>query len=195
MWEAWFGYIKWWIITRKLNKSYTNWNEEVILLSNQVIPASQSGNRTVSPSFQSKQDESLCKKLDLDTSRGGESPGSWINLIGVGMKKLSHFQIRWFQLSSLGIGQLLRRSNQNRMNHYIRSLIWIDKVVENHQEVEKNLIGVGMKKLSHFLIRWFQFPRLGIRQLLRRSNQTRMNHFVRSFIWIHKVVENHQVVE
>ena len=32
-------------------------------------------------------------------------------------------------------------------------------------------------------------------QLLRRSNQTRMNHFVKNMIWIHKVVENHQEVE
>ncbi|CAN6989993.1 unnamed protein product [Brassica rapa subsp. trilocularis] len=34
----------------------------------------------------------------------------------------------------LGIGQHLCRSNQTRMNHFVRSLIWIHKVVENHQE-------------------------------------------------------------
>ena len=72
---------------RKLNKSHTSWDEGVIPLSNQVIPVSQFGNRTISSSFQLKQDESLCKKLDLD------SPGRLINLIGIGMKKLSHFQI------------------------------------------------------------------------------------------------------
>ena len=57
--------------TRKLNKSHKSWDKEVIPLSNQVIPVSQSGNRTASPSFQSKQDESLCKKLDLDRQSGG----------------------------------------------------------------------------------------------------------------------------
>ena len=42
------------------------------------------------------------------------------------------------QFPSLGIAQLLRRSNQNRMNHFVKSLIWIHKVVENHQEVESH---------------------------------------------------------
>ena len=50
-----------------LNKSHRSWDEEVIPLSNQVIPVSQFGNSIVSSSFQSNQDESLCKKLDLDT--------------------------------------------------------------------------------------------------------------------------------
>ena len=49
------------------NKSHRSWKEEVIPLSNQVIPDSQFGNRIASSSFQSNQDESLCKKLDLDT--------------------------------------------------------------------------------------------------------------------------------
>ena len=66
-------------ITRKLNKSHRSWQEEVIPLSNQVIPVSQIGNRTASSSFQSNQDESLCEKLDLDTKSGGELPGSLIN--------------------------------------------------------------------------------------------------------------------
>ena len=73
-----------------LNKSHRIWQEEVIPLSNQVIPVSQFGNMTASMSFQSNQDESLCKKLDLDTYSGGKSPGSGINLIVVGMKKLFH---------------------------------------------------------------------------------------------------------
>ncbi|KAL0642231.1 hypothetical protein Bca4012_102702 [Brassica carinata] len=51
----------------KLNKSHRSWHEEVIPLSNQVIPVSRFGNSTASSSFQSNQDESLCKKLDLDT--------------------------------------------------------------------------------------------------------------------------------
>jgi len=67
LWEALFGYIKWWRITRKLNKFHRIWDEEVIPLSNQVIPVSQFGNSTASSSFQSNQDESLRKKLDLDT--------------------------------------------------------------------------------------------------------------------------------
>ena len=50
-----------------LKKSHRSLDEEVIPLSNQEIPVSQFGNRTASPSFQSNQDESLCKKLDLDT--------------------------------------------------------------------------------------------------------------------------------
>ena len=50
-----------------MNKSHKSWDEEVILLSNQVIPVSQFGNRTGSSSFQSNQDESLCEKLDLNT--------------------------------------------------------------------------------------------------------------------------------
>ncbi|KAL0641490.1 hypothetical protein Bca4012_103393 [Brassica carinata] len=61
------GYIKWWRITMKLNKSHRSWHEEVIPLSNQVIPVSQFGNSTASSSFQSNQDESICKRLDLDT--------------------------------------------------------------------------------------------------------------------------------
>ena len=80
-------------MTRKLNKSHRSWEEEVIPLSNQLIPVSQ-----------------------------------------------------------FGIWQLLRRSNQTRMNHFVRSLIWIQKVVENDQEVAKNLIGAGKKELSHFQI-------------------------------------------
>ena len=40
------------------------------------------------------------------------------------------------EVASLGIGPLIRRSNQIRMNLFVRSLIWIHKVVENHQEVE-----------------------------------------------------------
>ena len=52
-----------------MNQSYKSWDEEVIPLSNQVIPVSQFGNRTASSSFQSNQDESLFKKLDLDTLR------------------------------------------------------------------------------------------------------------------------------
>ena len=60
----------------KFNKSHRSWDEEVIPLSNQVIPVSQFGNSTTSSSSQSNQDESLCKKLDLDTKSGGESPGS-----------------------------------------------------------------------------------------------------------------------
>ncbi|WZY88477.1 hypothetical protein YC2023_045212 [Brassica napus] len=51
----------------KLNKPHRSWDEEVIPLSNQVIPVSQFGNSTASSSFQSNQDESLCEKLDLDT--------------------------------------------------------------------------------------------------------------------------------
>ena len=39
-------------------------------------------------------------------------------------------------LTLINIGQLLRRSNQTRMNHFVRSLIWIHLLVENHQEVE-----------------------------------------------------------
>ena len=66
-------------MTRKLNKSHRSWDEEVISLSNKVIPVSQFGNRTAFSSFQSNQDESLCEKLDLDTKSGGESPGSLIN--------------------------------------------------------------------------------------------------------------------
>ena len=54
-------------MTRKLNKSHRSWEEEVIPLSNQVIPVSQFGNSTVSSSFQSNKDESHCEKLDLDT--------------------------------------------------------------------------------------------------------------------------------
>ena len=53
-----------WRITRKLNKSHRSWDEEVIPLSNQVIPVSQFGNSTASSSFQSSQDESLGEKLD-----------------------------------------------------------------------------------------------------------------------------------
>ena len=53
-------------ITRKLNKSHWSWDEEIIPLSNQVSPVSPFGNSTVSSSFQSNQDESLCKRLDLD---------------------------------------------------------------------------------------------------------------------------------
>ena len=51
----------------KLNKSHRSWDEEVIPLLNQVILVSRFRNRTASSSFQSKQDESLFKKLDLDT--------------------------------------------------------------------------------------------------------------------------------
>ena len=51
----------------KLNKSHRSWKEEVIPLSNQIIPVSQFGNRTTSSSIISNQDESLCEKLDLDT--------------------------------------------------------------------------------------------------------------------------------
>ena len=51
----------------KLNKSHRSREEEVIPLSNQVIPNFQFGNSTASTSFQSNQDESLCEKLDLDT--------------------------------------------------------------------------------------------------------------------------------
>ena len=51
----------------KLNKSHRSREEEVIPLSNEVIPVSQFGNKTTSSLFQSNQDESLCKKLDLDT--------------------------------------------------------------------------------------------------------------------------------
>ena len=74
--KLYFGYIKWCRITRNLNKSHRSWEEEVIPLSNQVIPVSQFGNSTASSSVQSNQDESHCKKLDLDTLSGGESPGS-----------------------------------------------------------------------------------------------------------------------
>ena len=76
------------------------------------------------------------------------------------MKKLSHFLVRGFQFPSLGIGQLLRRSNNTRMNHVVRSLIWIHKVVENDQEVEKDLIGAGKEEvipLSNQLIPVSQF--------------------------------------
>ena len=118
-----------------------------------------------------------------------------INLIGVMMKKLSHFQIRWSQFSCLWIWQLLRHSYQTRMNRDVRSLIWINKVVENHKKVWINLIGVRMKKPSYYEIGWSQFSCLGIWQLLRYSNQTRMNRDVRSCILIHKVVENIQEVE
>ena len=52
---------------RKLNKSHRSLDEEDIPHSNQVIPVSQFENTTVSSSFQSNQDESLCKNLDLDT--------------------------------------------------------------------------------------------------------------------------------
>ncbi|WZZ34814.1 hypothetical protein YC2023_018215 [Brassica napus] len=45
----------------KLNKSHRSWHEEVIPLSNQVIPVSQFGNSTASSSFQSNQDESLSR--------------------------------------------------------------------------------------------------------------------------------------
>ena len=54
-------------ITKKLNKSHRSWEEEVIRILNQVIPVSQLGNRKASSSFQSKKDEAVCKKLDLDT--------------------------------------------------------------------------------------------------------------------------------
>ena len=52
------------------------------------------------------------------------------------MKKLPHFQIRWSQFSCLAIWQVLRLSNQSRMNRDVRSCIWIHKIGENHEEVE-----------------------------------------------------------
>ena len=56
----------------KFNKSLRSWQEGVIPLSNQLILVSQFGNMTTSSSFQSNQDESLCKKRDMDTYSGGE---------------------------------------------------------------------------------------------------------------------------
>ena len=37
------------------------------------------------------------------------------------------------------------------MNHFVRSLIWIHKVVENDQEVEKNLIRSILKRIKDVL--------------------------------------------
>ncbi|WZY77877.1 hypothetical protein YC2023_024261 [Brassica napus] len=70
---------------------------------------SQFGNRTASSSFQSNQDESLC-----DSSFPvWEYDRFFVVPIKPGLITL------WFQFPSLGIGQLLRRFNQTRMNHFV----------------------------------------------------------------------------
>ena len=58
----------------KLNKSNRSYDEEVITLSNQVIPVFLLRNMTTSFSFKSSQDELRCEKLSLDTKNSGESP-------------------------------------------------------------------------------------------------------------------------
>ncbi|WZZ20687.1 hypothetical protein YC2023_122074 [Brassica napus] len=101
-----------------LNKSHRSWDEEVISLSNHVIPVSQFGNMTASSSFQSNQDESLSRSPRSDRAR---------RVLGRYVATELWLELGRYVATELGRAWSLRSDRAGRsLGRYVATELWLE---------------------------------------------------------------------